>query len=165
MWYSQNSMLPDMSARLSTLLRHLYSLISKSPNPLRSSLDSLPTTTSLSKDQKLDFLKKADSHLTQLLLCKSASSILIRLLKLFKLHHVLEFEHVCFVLSDLNCQLIFLKLLVSWFPSPANAKKQQQAAATTGGGSGDSQTGRVGNSTVPIGDAWLRAREDIPELK
>ena len=72
--------------------------------------------------QRNDVIKQE----SKLVLCKAVSGILYMLLKIFKLGHVLEFEHFCMILVEQNCHVIFLKFLVSWFPGPANLLKMEQ---------------------------------------
>ena len=104
-------------------------------------------------DQKIKLLEIGDQTRTINIYRKAISAILLLLLKAVKTHHVMEFEHICFVLAETNFPLIFLKLLVSWFPS--NVVRNSTGERTI----------KVERPILPAGDAWLRQKEEPTELK
>ena len=137
-------MYPSLGKTIAVLLKLLYSLILES-NAIYSPTQQQPNDfDSLSEDEQKSFIQKASSKRLKSVLLKSISGILLMLLKIFKTHHVLEFENLCLILTEQNCQLIFLKLLVSWFPSPAALLKISN---------------NFSNTTQIIGENWLKKNE------
>ena len=154
-------MLPNMNAHLSVLLRLLYNLIigpAAATSPTDPLLDAV-LYSSMSRPEKEAHLESCQTQRDKLVICKSVSSILYILLKITKAHHILEFEHVCSVLADVNCPLIFLKLLVSWFPSPATAAKANPSLSLV------TPSGDAPSLSLPIGDAWLRAKDEPKQIE
>ena len=136
-------MYPSLGKNISFLLKVLYGLIAGSNFNFIIAKQDL-NYNDLSQNDRRDFVKNASKVRLKAVFCKSVSGIILLLLKVFKTHHVLEFENCCAILSEQNCQLIFLKLLVSWFPSPATFLKM----------------GRESEQ-----ESWLRLREGLPQLK
>lgn len=136
-------MYPTLGRTISILLKILYSVIVGSNldfSILKSGFNSF------SKEERMDFIQGAIKERVKSVLCKAVSGILLILLKIFKIHHILEFEHFCAILVEQNCQLIFLKLLVSWFPSPATFLKK-------------------GSDKNIVGEIWLKQKEEIVHLE
>jgi hypothetical protein len=134
-------MYPNLGKIVSILLKILYSVIVGSNVDVKMSNSDFNL---LSMEERRSFIQDALKERSKSVLCKVVSGILLMLLKIFKVHHVLEFEHFCMILVEQNCQLIFLKLLVSWFPSPATLLKMGQENM---------------ENSIP-GEGWLKHKDE-----
>ncbi|KAI8971229.1 hypothetical protein BDB01DRAFT_510078 [Pilobolus umbonatus] len=108
----ENLLLEEEDRQKMEVIDHLYSTIAPNfQSIVVVALKLLLSTVSIGKDKEAEILEDINITRNRETISKAVSSIILLLLKWFKLSHVLKFEYLSQILVDSGCMLLILKLL------------------------------------------------------